>query len=280
MTDITFTVVIISILVLVIIYNYFQIKRKETNKEREQERLEENLLEKEKELIKEKTSAYEQLELHKIEEKLKQKKEQVKQEFLCYEKSIEELVNKLESEKEEVINSLLEEKKKRDAINAKALKEMEDENYQNLHTITINEQDYNDITTLLKIEKQLVNKSVLRKLIWSEYIQKPFNDMIKDVFGGKIPNNVIYCIENTTNNKKYIGLTKQLVSKRWTDHIKTSLGISGVTQSTIHKELFGNWNSFTFDVLEVVENDSKLREREKFYIDFFDTSVFGYNVKK
>lgn len=283
-------ITIVAVVFILCVNHYHIIKtRKEIRKEREQERereqeemeeMEENILEKEKELIQEKISIYKQLELSKVEEEVKQRKEQLECEIKQRKEQLEQVFSQLEKEKEEIINSVLNEKRKRDAINAEAVKEKEQENYQEKHTISINDQDFNDITTLLKIEKQLTNKKILRKLIWSEYLQKPFNDMIKNIFGGKIPSNVIYYIENIDNNKKYIGLTKQLVSKRWTDHIKTSLEISGTTQSTIHKELFGKWNSFIFDVLEVVEDDTMLREREKFYIDFFDTSVFGYNIKK
>jgi hypothetical protein len=48
---------------------------------------------------------------------------------------------------------------------------------------------------LTSIIPKLRNHEIIYKLIWSEYLQKPFNTMIKNLFGGKIPKNVIYCIE-------------------------------------------------------------------------------------
>lgn len=42
--------------------------------------------------------------------------------------------------------------------------------------------------------------------------------------------------------------------------------------------LFNNWDKFTFSVIEVVEN-ANLSEREKYYIQFFETDKYGYNLK-
>lgn len=102
--------------------------------------------------------------------------------------------------------------------------------------------------------------------------------MINSIFGSKVPKNVIYCIQNIETGKKYIGKTSAEVSKRWTEHVKTSLGIGGVKKSKIHSMLFNNWDKFTFSIIEVVEN-ANLSEREKYYINFFETDKYGYNIK-
>ena len=132
---------------------------------------------------------------------------------------------------------------------------------------------------LTSIIPKLRNHEIIYKLIWSEYLQRPFNTMIKNLFGGKIPKNVIYCIEQIDGNKKYIGKTKAEVSKRWTEHIKTSLSIGGVARSQIHDALYLHWDEFYFSILEVVDNESNLSEREKYYINFYETDKIGYNVK-
>lgn len=102
--------------------------------------------------------------------------------------------------------------------------------------------------------------------------------MLKNVFGSSVPKNVIYCIENIKTNKKYIGKTVGDVSKRWTEHIKTSLSIGTIKKNNIHEALFGNWDDFCFSIIEVV-SDSKLSEREKYYISFFESDKYGYNEK-
>ena len=102
--------------------------------------------------------------------------------------------------------------------------------------------------------------------------------MLKKIFGSKIPKNVIYCIENIKLHKKYIGKTSAEVSKRWTEHIKSSLSIGGIKHQNIHDALFEHWDEFTFSIMEEVV-DNKLSEREKYYINFFETDKFGYNQK-
>ena len=167
---------------------------------------------------------------------------------------------------------------KRAAINELRRKEEELAAEQDGHRIILSEDDKEDIKYLISIEDKIHNVDLLHKLIWSEYLQKPFNQMLNNIFGSKIPKNVIYCIENISDNKKYIGKTSAEVSKRWTEHIKTSLGIGGVKKSKIHSMLFNNWDNFTFSVVEVVEN-ANLSEREKYYIQFFETDKYGYNLK-
>ena len=114
----------------------------------------------------------------------------------------------------------------------------------------LKESDKSDIHFLLSIEDNINNKELLHKLIWTEYIQRPFNQMINSVFGSKVPKNVIYCIEDINTHKKYIGKTSAEVSKRWTDHIKNSLNIGTIKRQNIHDALYNHWDEFTFTILE------------------------------
>ena len=90
--------------------------------------------------------------------------------------------------------------------------------------------------------------------------------------------NVIYCIENIASHKKYIGKTSAEVSKRWTEHIKSSLNIGGIKRQNIHEVLFNHWDEYTFSIIECFTS-VKLSEREKYYINFFETDKYGYNQK-
>lgn len=170
-------------------------------------------------------------------------------------------------------------KKKQEVITERILHEEQIKLQQDAHRIILTETDKEDIMYLTSIIPKLRNHEIIYKLIWSEYLQRPFNTMIKNLFGGKIPKNVIYCIEQIDGNKKYIGKTKAEVSKRWTEHIKTSLSIGGVARSQIHDALYLHWDEFYFSILEIVNNESNLSEREKYYINFYETDKIGYNVK-
>ena len=170
-------------------------------------------------------------------------------------------------------------KKKQEVINERILHEEQMRLQQDAHRIILSEADKEDISYLTSIIPKLRNHEIIYKLIWSEYLQKPFSIMIKNLFGGKVPRNVIYCIEQIDGNKKYIGKTKTEVSKRWTEHVKTSLTIGGVARSQIHDALYLHWDEFYFSVLEVVEDETRLSEREKYYINFYETDKIGYNMK-
>lgn len=196
------------------------------------------------------------------------------QEEHAYKRKKEELSAEIERLKSEID----EWKSKQDAINQEIQRQQELEDSVNFHRIQLKESDKSDIHFLLSIEDNINNKELLHKLIWTEYIQRPFNQMINSVFGSKVPKNVIYCIEDINTHKKYIGKTSAEVSKRWTDHIKNSLNIGTIKRQNIHDALYNHWDEFTFTILEEVKDD-KLGDREKFYINFFQTDKYGFNIK-
>ena len=147
------------------------------------------------------------------------------------------------------------------------------------HRIVLSPTEYDDIQYIVSIIHNVHNSDILKKLIWSEYLQKPFQQMIKNIFGANKPKNVIYCIEHLPTHKKYIGKTSQEVSKRWSEHIKTSLGFGNIAKSKIHEAMYLHWDEFYFSVLEQVSAQDNISERERFYINFFQSNVYGYNIK-
>ena len=146
--------------------------------------------------------------------------------------------------------------------------------------IQIKEITREDISYLLNnVAPHLHESDILYKLIWSEFIQRPTNEMLdyilphKDCAG-------IYKITNDRNQKSYIGRSTS-VRKRLTDHVKSAIGIGTIADQRIHQIMReeGLWN-FNFELIEECEKD-RLNEREKYYIDFFQTAeiTYGYNQK-
>ena len=87
----------------------------------------------------------------------------------------------------------------------------------------------------------------------------------------------IYCIKNLINNKRYIGLSKNL-NHRFKVH-KHKLN----NNSHINKHLQQAWNkygenNFDFYIIEKCDKNF-LKEREKYYIEKYKTNnrVYGYN---
>lgn len=89
----------------------------------------------------------------------------------------------------------------------------------------------------------------------------------------------IYKITNLINNKIYIGLTTKNCNIRWREHIDES-------KRNLHKELykairdFGEEN-FILEVVEEIENEECLWEREEYWIQYYDC-IFpnGYNMNR
>ena len=168
---------------------------------------------------------------------------------------------------------------RRESLNEAIRKEREMENLQDSHRIQLSDFDKEDIHFLVSLENKIHNKELLHKLIWTEYLQKPFNQMINRICGANVPKNVVYCIENIETHEKYIGKTSASYKDRMSNHIKASLGISTISHQKIHDALFGNWDKFMFSIIEEVGEDQKLSDREKFYIETFQSNQYGYNMK-
>jgi len=184
----------------------------------------------------------------------------------------------MQTEIDQIKNELEEERTKRAAINEEIRREQLLAKEKDAHRIILSNEDKEDIAFLTTILPKINHKETLYKLIWSEYLIKPYQNMIKQLFGSKVPKNVIYCIESLDGKYKYIGKTSADVSKRWSEHIKTSLNIGGVSRSKVHDALYLHWDEFTFSILEETTKEC-LSEREKYYINFFESDKYGLNIK-
>lgn len=132
------------------------------------------------------------------------------------------------------------------------------------------------------LEKEVIPRfqraDTIRKLVWTEYYQKPLKDLLARVLPqGECPG--IYKITNLKNRKCYIGRSTD-VRRRLTDHVKSAIGLETIASQKIHDVMKeeGIWN-FSFELLEQCEK-SQLGEKEKYYIDYFNANQpqYGYNV--
>lgn len=91
----------------------------------------------------------------------------------------------------------------------------------------------------------------------------------------------IYCITNLINSKRYIGKTSFTIQNRWKQHLidcRKNHNLAKPLYSAINK--YGIEN-FSIQKLEEVDDESKLSEREIFWIQELQTyGKGGYNATK
>lgn len=140
------------------------------------------------------------------------------------------------------------------------------------------DEDLNEVQKLRRIGKELRDPTPLNKMIWSYYFRNPYNDLCGRVLPAEAKTG-IYKITNQLNGKIYIGQTVNLRT-RWSDHIKMGLGADPPSRNKLYPAMAADGvENFTFELLEECDS-TQLNEREKFYIEFYDSVNYGYNVTR
>ena len=199
-----------------------------------------------------------------------------------YDEMIEDLKARYDQKQDELAEKLDFEQKELDkisktraaAIQAK-LKEKEIKEKASFYCLNISKLDLDDIETLERIKPKLNKPRILSMLIWSTYYQKPMtalcnNVLTKDIVCG------IYKITNQKNDMCYIGQSVD-IAKRWKDHAKCGLGIDTPASNKLYKAMQEDGiHNFSFELLQTCDR-SELDEREKYYIELYDSCRYGYN---
>lgn len=198
------------------------------------------------------------------------------------EEELEKLAVEIQKAKENtttqitILNNELEEiRSRREAVNQEILRQRKLNDDKDFYCIQLDSALTSDISLLRSIAPRLINPTAVNKLIWTAYYQKPLAELRKRL----LPNGDYSGIYKITRNKTgeiYIGQTTSL-DKRFQDHVKSALGVGTLATSTLHRlmEKDGPEN-FSFEIIEKVEKD-KLKEKEAFYIDFYDSKNYGMN---
>ena len=232
--------------------------------------------------VDEKIKDYEQLRLtqinHSLELEEKRKQELLQRQLDDFIASAAETKKSVNEEIEELKLLLEDYKSKRDLINQAIVHEKEIHEQQDFYRIVLNESDKGDIQLLNTIEMRLHSREALYKLIYDVFYKKPLNDMINRVLQGKEFCG-IYRITNLKTNEAYIGKSTN-IKTRWQNHCKTAIGLDGMARTKIHSAMkeYGIDN-FSFEVLEKCTKEN-YSEREKYWINFYETNVYGYNIQK
>ena len=147
----------------------------------------------------------------------------------------------------------------------------------NFYRIVISKEDAEEIAKIRSIEPYLRNAEVLNKVIWTYYYKTPANDMLNRVIG-KEQKTGIYKITNINDGMVYVGQAVS-IKDRWLTHIKRGIGAENGGRVKLYPAMYEQGvENFTFEILEECLPE-ELNDKEKYWIDFYNGVVYGYNMK-
>lgn len=193
----------------------------------------------------------------------------------CVDNFQKQIVDK-QAELDEIDAELADRRNKLNAAIEQAKRQAELQDNTKFYQVILNQEDLDEVKALLSIEYLLRNKRNLRMLLWTSYYSKAVNDLAGRVLGNKTVTG-IYKITNIQTQQVYIGQAKDIRS-RWRDHVKAGgLDIDRPSTNDFYKNMqqYGIEN-FTFELQEECSID-KLNDREKYWIDFFQSKTYGLN---
>ncbi len=191
-------------------------------------------------------------------------KEKLNERIVILQQELEDYENKIE-EKKKIFTSTIEQ------LAAEEKKNADSEFYK----LGFTEEDIEDFSTLKGVKLNRVD--TINNVIYSVYYSPAVGELTKRVLNNRKVGG-IYKITNTKDGKIYIGKSTD-VKKRWTEHIKSSLGLGSIAKSSLHKTMAKvGVEHFTFELIE--ECDSNITTQEKYWIEFFESDKYGYNMRK
>ena len=144
--------------------------------------------------------------------------------------------------------------------------------FYSLHLTAI-EQD--TIALIEELKPRLPEPRVLSMLIWQTFYQKQMTTLCNNILGANIVCG-IYKITNKKSGLCYIGQAVN-IADRWKQHAKCGLGIDTPAQNKLYRAMqTDGLTNFTFELLEKCPK-TELNEKEKFYINLYQSYDFGYN---
>lgn len=151
-------------------------------------------------------------------------------------------------------------------------------NQADAYRLNIPENEIADIKVLRSIQDRLSKPRILSMLIWQTYYQP----VAKKTFANILPHKDtcgIYKITSLKTGMCYVGQAISL-QKRWSEHCKAGLGIDTPVGNKLYAAMLAEGlYGFTFELLEECKKE-ELDEKERYYIDVYNSVEFGYNSNR
>ena len=166
---------------------------------------------------------------------------------------------------------------KQTAINEAILRQRALEEQQDFYRVCLGPEAANDVEILKEARRNLKKPEIIDKIIYDNYIAKPVLEMIKRVLQNTTCSG-IYKITCIKTGEIYIGKSVD-VKSRIQQHCKSAFNCGTIAHSLLHTKMkqYGIEN-FTFELVEQVPKE-QLSEREKFFINFYQTKETGLNER-
>ena len=190
----------------------------------------------------------------------------------------QQYLDKLDKDVDKVKSELQSLKDTKAATIAAAQKEKEIQENKNDYCLILPIEYSNDIKILRGVVKQIAKPRSILMAIWQAYYaplaKKKFPQILgkTDVCG-------IYKITNQETGECYIGQAVD-IRRRWMDHCKAGLGIDTPQGNQLYAAMLEyGLDSFSFELLLECES-SQLNEKEKYFIELYNSDAIGYNMNK
>ena len=166
---------------------------------------------------------------------------------------------------------------KQAAINEAILRQRAIDEQQDFYRVCLGPETANDVSVLNIARQNLKKPEIIDKIIYDNYIAKPVLEMIKRVLQNTTCSG-IYKITCLKTGEIYIGKSTDIKS-RWQQHCKSAFNCGTIAHSLLHTKMKQHGiEQFTFEVVEQVPKE-QLSEREKFYINFYQSKETGLNER-
>lgn len=196
-------------------------------------------------------------------------------EYQIYKRDLQSIIDrnkdKIQKQKEE-LKSLQE---TRAAAIAAAQQEKEIQNNKDDYCLILPREETNDVEILRGVAKRISKPRAIGMCIWSNYYLPLAKEKISKILG-KTTTCGIYKITNLKTGECYIGQSVD-VKKRIYDHLKAACGVDTPKDNLLYQAMkkYGIEN-FSIELLQECTNQ-ELNQKEKYFIELYQSHIYGYN---
>lgn len=170
-------------------------------------------------------------------------------------------------------------KAKQNAYLEEQMRQEEIQSNMDFYRMVLSDNDKEDISHLRRLQGSFHRKEAIDKVVWDVYYKPAYDVLMSHLFKkGQEKVCGIYKICSITTGKVYVGQSVDL-RVRMKDHIRAALAFGNKTNLLYSAMSDEGPENFTFEILEEVPRP-QLNEREKYYIDFYQSAKIGLNKTK